>query len=300
MIRVNSPALLLAASICLPVPALAATYECLIEPSRIIELRSPLEGLIERVEVDRGDAVKQGQVLIVLDAAADRARLDLAKYRSEMRGALQAADSRLDFSAKKLKRQQDLFKNEVVSALEYDETEANRNLAAAERVEALDNTQVARLEVREQEEVLRLKTIRSPFDGVVMERKHHPGEVARSDDQWPILKLARIHPLYVEVILPAAQLGKLKAGDEAEITPEAGLLKPMAAKVRVIDPVVDAASGTFGVRLELPNPGHRIPAGIRCQADFKSLPADEVSNAVPNVLRKVLDPPSENPAVPHR
>ena len=60
----------------------------------------------------------------------------------------------------------------------------------AERVEAVDNSQVARLEAREQEEVLRLKTIRSPFDGVVMERQHHPGEMARSDDQKPILKLA--------------------------------------------------------------------------------------------------------------
>lgn len=255
----------------LATPVAAAPHECLIEPAQVIELRAPLEGLIERVAVDRGDAVKAGQVLVVLDTAVDRARLDLAKYKAEMRGAVQAADSRLDFSAKKLKRQHDLFKNEVVSALEYDEIEANKNLAAAERVEALDNTQVARLEVREQEEMLRLKTIRSPFDGVVMERRHHPGEVARSDDHWPILKLARVDPLYVEVILPAALLGQLKVGDAADITPEAGVSGPMTARINVIDAVVDAASGTFGVRLELRNPGQRIPAGVRCQADFKRL-----------------------------
>lgn len=285
-------ALLLSPLPILALPVAAAPHECLVEPAQVIELRAPLEGLIARVAVDRGDAVKSGQTLIVLDDAVDRARLDLAKYKAEMRGAVQAADSRLDFSTKKLKRQHDLFKSEVVSALEYDETEANKNLAAAERVEALDNTQVARLEVREQEEVLRLKTIRSPFDGVVMERRHHPGEVARADDRWPILKLARVDPLYVEVILPAALLGKLKVGDEADISPEAGVASPMRAKISVIDAVVDAASGTFGVRLELKNPGQRIPAGVRCQADFKRLAEGAAPAAVGGAEPSRVAPPN--------
>ena len=254
-----------------PASTVAGTFECLIEPMQTVELRAPMEGLIEKVTVDRGDAVQQGQVLIVLDTAVDRARLDLARYKAEMRGAIQAADSRLEFSSKKHKREDELFRQQVVAAVEFDESEANRNLAAAERVEALDNSQVARLEVREQEEVLRLKNIRSPLDGVVMERQHHPGEMARTDDQKPILKLARIDPLYVEVILPAALLGGVKLGDEADITPEAGLVKTIRARVSVIDPVVDAASGTFGVRLELKNPNRRIPAGTRCQVEFKNL-----------------------------
>jgi hypothetical protein len=38
--------------------------------------------------------------------------------------------------------------------------------------------------------------------------------------------------------------------------------------VEVVDPTLDAASGTFGVRLRLPNPGYRIPAGVKCRASF--------------------------------
>ena len=131
-----------------PASTVAGTFECLIEPMQTVELRAPMEGLIEKVTVDRGDAVQQGQVLIVLDTAVDRARLDLARYKAEMRGAIQAADSRLEFSSKKHKREDELFRQQVVAAVEFDESEANRNLAAAERVEALDNSQVARLEVR--------------------------------------------------------------------------------------------------------------------------------------------------------
>jgi multidrug efflux pump subunit AcrA (membrane-fusion protein) len=41
-----------------------------------------------------------------------------------------------------------------------------------------------------------------------------------------------------------------------------------SAKVAVVDRVIDAASGTFGVRLRLPNPGNRIPAGIKCSVQF--------------------------------
>ncbi len=40
------------------------------------------------------------------------------------------------------------------------------------------------------------------------------------------------------------------------------------ARVVVVDPVVDAASGTVGIRLELPNPNYRLPAGLKCKVQF--------------------------------
>ena len=102
-----------------------------------------------------------------------------------------------------------------------------------------------------------------------MERSHHPGEVAQADDRLPILKLAEIGTLYVEVVLPTSELGKVHNGDTVTVIPEPAELGPLTAKVIVVDPVVDAASGTFGVRLELKNADYKIPAGIRCKADFK-------------------------------
>ncbi|CAN0204246.1 unnamed protein product [Phaeothamnion confervicola] len=42
------------------------------------------------------------------------------------------------------------------------------------------------------------------------------------------------------------------------------------ARVTLVDKVIDAASGTFGVRLELPNPGGRVPAGIKCRVRFSA------------------------------
>jgi multidrug efflux pump subunit AcrA (membrane-fusion protein) len=52
------------------------------------------------------------------------------------------------------------------------------------------------------------------------------------------------------------------------VRPEAPVSGTHPARVTVVDRVVDAASGTFGVRLQLPNPGYRLPAGLKCEIRF--------------------------------
>jgi len=247
------------------------SFECLIEPSQVIEVRAPIEGLIEKIAVDRGDPVKQGQVLITLDMGIDRARYEQAKYKASMRGAQMAAKSRLNFLKIKFDRNQELFRDQYISANERDESESGKNLASAELIEAKENSRVAELQVRELEEVMRLKTLQSPFDGVVMERSHHPGEVTQINDRLPVLKLARTNPLYVEVVVPAASIGKIRVGDEVSVKPSIEGLKEFSARVKVVDPVVDAASATLGIRLEVFNQDQKIPAGINCQAELPTL-----------------------------
>ena len=84
----------------------------------------------------------------------------------------------------------------------------------------------------------------------------------------PASKLAEIDPLYVEVILPVSLYGQIKNGQRAQVFPEKPVGGVYDAAVKVVDRVVDGASGTFGVRLQLPNPGYRIPAGIKCRVKF--------------------------------
>ncbi len=89
----------------------------------------------------------------------------------------------------------------------------------------------------------------------------------------PILKIAEIDPLNVEVILPASLYGQVQRGDRAEVVPETPKQKFMA-RVAVVDRVINAASGTFGVRLELPNEKHLVPAGAKCKVRFQKLGAE--------------------------
>lgn len=96
-----------------------------------------------------------------------------------------------------------------------------------------------------------------------MERLRHPGELASREH--PIARIARLDPLRVEVFVPVALYGRVAVGQRAVVVPEAPLDRPLEARVTVVDRVADAASSTFGVRLEIPNPDHRIPGGLKCK-----------------------------------
>jgi hypothetical protein len=72
----------------------------------------------------------------------------------------------------------------------------------------------------------------------------------------------------VEVFAPLAYLDRIRVGTLAEVDLDAPIGGTHRAKVIVIDRVFDAASRTFGVRLELPNPGNQLPAGLNCRIRF--------------------------------
>ena len=72
------------------------------------------------------------------------------------------------------------------------------------------------MEVTRGSELLKLRTLRSPIDGVVMERTLGPGEYVGSD-QTHLLTIAQIDPLYVEVYVPVSQFGKIRLGMQGEV-----------------------------------------------------------------------------------
>ena len=126
--------------------------------------------------------------------------------------------------------------------------------------------QIANLTAQRSERTLELKQIRSPIDGVVIDRKLSAGEYIY--EQTSVMTIAQLDPLNVELVLPQDRYGLIHTGSSATVHPAAPLGGGYRAVVEVVDPVIDAASGTFGVRLRLPNPDHSIPAGIHCNVEW--------------------------------
>lgn len=250
----------------------AAEFDCMIEPRQVLELRSPIEGLIDKVNVDRGDIVKKGQVLAVLDTSVDRVSAEIAQHRAQMEGAIQAGQSRLEFAERKTKRVDELMTKDYISDELFDQAFAERDLAQAELQDAMDNRKLAELDYERQMAIIKLKTIVSPVNGVVTDRILNPGELAEAGvGRKALLELAEIEVLYVSVIMPARYYESLSVGMPATIFPEVPADSEYEASVQVIDRVMDAASGTFVVRLEIPNKDYVLPAGTRCQARFSSI-----------------------------
>jgi RND family efflux transporter MFP subunit len=243
-------------------------YDCLIEARQSIDVRSPVEGVIESVLVQRGELVRKGNLVATLSSGPERAALDLARSRATMEGEIKSAEARVELARKKWQRADELQKQNFVSANARDEAEAEYRLAAEQLRAARENRQLAELDMHRAKEVLAQRSIRSPVNGVVVEVMLRPGELMSSNQKDPIMKIVEIDPLNVELLLPVSQFGKVKVGQLAEVLPEEPVGGLYPARVEVVDRMLDAASGTFGVRLRLPNPGGRIPAGVKCRVRF--------------------------------
>ena len=240
---------------------------CLIEPAQKLSIRSTVTAQIVDVPVDRGAPIKKGQPLVTLDASVEKAALDAARYRAVMQGAVTAAEARLAHLREKLRRREELVKEKFVSSQDRDDTLAESRVAEADLLEARDNRELAKLEAQRLAAELGRRSIHSPVNGVVTERLQHPGEMAQAGESaGAILKIAQTDPARVEMVLPVAMYGRVKTGDVVDIRPESPFTGQYKATVRVVDPVIDSASGTFGVRLEFPNPSGKVPLGVRCSA----------------------------------
>ena len=251
----------------------AAAYECLIEAAQVIEIRASVEGVIANVHVQRGDVVRKGQVLVELNSAAEILAVESARFRSQMGGQISAARNRVDYSTKKVARANDLLQQNFTSAQARDEAEAERRLAESELQSAIENRDLAKIEHRRAVEQLALRRIASPINGVVVDRMLNPGDLAESGSgRKPMLKVAQIDPLRVDIVLPASAFSQVKAGMKATVMAQ-GSSARYSAPVKLVDKLIDAASSTFVARVELPNPSHSIPGGARCTAEIEGIAA---------------------------
>lgn len=255
-----------AAAFALPWCGAAAQHlDCMIQPHEIVQLGSPAPGVIDRILVERGDLVTRGQVVVQLKSDVERASLNLARARAAQAGELAAAESSQEFANRELKRASDLQARNFVSSNYLDKQKTELDVAQGRADQAREKRTVASKEVELAQAQLSLRTVRAPISGVIVDRFKAAGEYV---DDKPMLRIARIDLLRVDVLVPAVAFGQVQVGTKAAVTPELVDKKEYSAIVKHVDRVIDAASNTFRVRLELANPASSIPAGLRCKVDL--------------------------------
>ena len=237
------------------------------EPMVVTQVGSPVQGIIEQLLVDRSDFVTRGQPIIQLEAGAEIINLASATARANMKSEVSARKADLELAKLNLTRVQKLHKQNLVPTQSRDEARAQKLVAGAALVQALENLKLTHIEAKRAAQLLAQKTILSPIDGVVVSQQAFPGEFVYDN---PLLTLAQLDPLRIEVVLPARLFGTFKPGDTARIHPEIDHSESLLATIQVVDQLLDTRSGTFGVRLTLPNPELIIPGGQKCQLEFQS------------------------------
>jgi hypothetical protein len=171
----------------------------------------------------------------------------------------------LAYGRRQFNRIKELHEKKLSSFQDYDKVETETRLTRYKLAQAKETRYLAELDLKQAEALYNRHTIRSPIDGIVVDRYLNPGE---SVEERPIIKIAQINPLRVEVVAPVSLLGQVKTGQLAMVSPEMPVGGNHEAVVKIVDPILDAASGTFRIRLEIPNDDFSLTSGLRCQVRF--------------------------------
>src|SRR5687767_9544282 len=267
-----------ALALCFEAAAAQPPLRCVIEPDRVTEVGSPVIGVVESVHVERGDWVRQGQLLAQLRASVEHASVGAAEVRAQADADVQAAAANYEFQRQKLARTEELMLKKFVSAQALDQVRAETSVAEQKLAQAKEQRRVAREELALANAQLGLREIRAPFSGVVADRYVTVGERV---EVKPMFRVAKIDPLRVEIIAPAAMFGSIHKGMPAQVMPDLPNAAQLDAKVVLVDKLIDAASNTFRVRAELPNANRSVPSGLRCKAEVAGLTGSVRSGTAP-------------------
>lgn len=241
------------------------TVDCVIEPAQKVKIGSATLGILKDVAFNRGDAVKAGDVIARLDTSVEEANVALAQAQASSREPIEAQRARVELYKRRLDRQNQLSKG-IVTQEKIDQVEADYEIGKRDLKTEILKNDLAGLELARARAQLELRIIRSPISGLVTERLMAGGEFVRQDSA--IYTLVQLDPLYVEAYVPVSSWGEIRPGSIGTVALDKPIGGTYPAEVTVVDHVFDAASGTFGVRLELRNPTNALPAGQRCKVSF--------------------------------
>ncbi len=264
--------------------------DCVINPHKVFDLGSGVRGVLDKVHVERSDYVEAGQVVAELDTKVERAAVAVAEARADITSEKLLSKLTMEFDERRKDRISNLYTNNSVSIQNKEDAELAAELSAQRMQEANERDKIRKLELWRAQELLEQKIIRSPDSGFVLKKFKSAGEYV--EDQ-PIIRIAQLDTLNVEIIAPMDLFGKIRVGMTAQVYAEGFENTPRTAEVSIVDPMGDVASGTFGARLTLPNDAYDVPAGVKCKLQFDGAASGRIGTA--HMAAKKGQPVSEEP-----
>jgi RND family efflux transporter MFP subunit len=211
-------------------------YSGTIEPLQTIPLTFQINGTVEKVMVQAGDAVKKGQVLATVEKDNYQSLYDMtySKYQ-------QAKDA-----YDRLKKVHD-----------------EGSLPEIKWVEMQTNLEQAKSSLEVSKSNIGKCTMRAPVNAIVGRRNIEPGMSSISISSAPI-ELVEITSVYVKISVPENEIGKIKKGIKATFIVSALNNASFEGKVTNVSPVADVFSRTYEVKITVPNPQLNLKPGMVC------------------------------------
>jgi len=190
-------------------------------------------GVVKEILVEEGRYVKEGDILAKLDD--EKISVQLAQARANFDKLQSTYERNVNL------HKQSLISTEAFqqSKYEYEQAKATYDLAELE---------------------LRYASIRTPISGVVAERLIKVGNMVLPNQS--VFRVAGLDPLIAILHVPERQLGKLRAGLAAQLGVDAAAKEPFIGRIKRISPVIDPATGTVKVTVEVRDPSRRLKPGM--------------------------------------
>src|SRR5215470_10431801 len=273
-----------------------------IQPLSKAEIKSKASGIVKKINVDYGDRVKQGEILVELDKvqleaimrearanmqAAEAAR-DSAKATLE-RNKVDAAGPDVPFLKLSMERAEREYQEGVVARSGVEDAQKNYQLALNKQMSAQTNLAVSKADIAKAqaqvaqaraaldnaEEGLHNSTILSPIDGLVLSRDVNVGDAVSSilvlgSQATSIMTLGDVREVYVQGKVDEADIGKVYLNQSSRIVVESFKDKKFEGKVTKISPLGKEKDNvtTFEVRVSISNFSGELKANMSANAEI--------------------------------
>ena len=261
------------------VRAVAGTIQAALEvsgnlaPQARVGVKPRVPGAIERLLVDIGTPVREGQTIATIDRREIDAQADAATAAVAVaKAGVDAAEASLSNAATELDRAHNLFDKGALPRQRLDAADTAQKAAQAQRELARASLAQAEAAQRRAREVQRDTTLTAPVSGHIVERNYDPGAMP---GDAPVVVIADLRSLKLEAGVSELDAGRLKVGMPADVVVQARPGERFRGQLAAMAPEVDERNRHFRIEIRVPNPSATLLSGMYATARIVTASASD-------------------------
>jgi len=212
-------------------------YSGTVQSERTVNMSTKVMGRVTQLDVEEGDFVKEGEVIIRIKDD------NLQAQKNQVQAGLQEARAAYENAETNYNRIKALYESESATKKELDDIKAQYEMTKA-KVQAME----ARL--GEINDMLTYTQLEAPFDGYVVSKRISEGDMAAPGQ--PLIAFEQEHRMKVVATVPESEINRFNEGDAVLVEVEAAGLKNISGTISTINPSGNRGSRQFMVEIRLP------------------------------------------------
>ncbi len=243
-----------------------------LQPREYVDVGAQVSGQLEKIHVEVGSIVKEGDLLAEIDATVYLANVDESRAQlRNLQAQMKEREAKLTLAQVQYRRQQALLKEEATTQESFQTAEANLQSADAQLASLKAQIEQIESTLRAREANLLYARISSPMDGTVVSITARQGQTLNANQNAPIiLRIADLDSMTVQTEVSEADVGKLKVGMQAYFTTLGGQGQRWYGRLEKIEPTPTITNNVvlYNAIFNVPNEDGKLMTQMTAQVFF--------------------------------